>query len=345
MKWWDTSWNPVVGCSPASPGCDNCYAKRLHDQRHAAYLDGKKVPSCYVNEFGTITGLPERLDAPLHWRKPRRVFVNSMSDLFHPAVPFDFLDRVFAVMAMCPQHTFIICTKRPERMREYLGEQESWSGRVLAIRQATGGYLAFAEDKTSPITFPLPNVWLGVTAENQSMADERIPSLLLVPAAKRFVSVEPMLGPMELRDWWLRASPSAAYNAGLITYQMPAWTRIGCHVLDWVICGGETGPNARPMHPNWARGLRDQCEAAGVPFFFKQWGEWHPSSEHDPRTCSARQDALHHDGQRETRPTEVLGLVANQVPGWAGMCQVGSRRAGRLLDGREHNDIPEVRHA
>ena len=266
-KWWEESWNPVVGCTPASPGCDNCYAKRLHDQRHAAHVDGKDVPACYARSFEWVIILPDRLKQPLHWRKPRRIFVNSMSDLFHPAVPFEFLDRVFAVMARCPQHTFMVLTKRPERMREY----------VL-------GTIARGMTWREGVTGRLPsNVWLGVTAEDQAMADARIPILLDTPAAKRFVSIEPMLGPVDLP--WLRHGflDPAFYN-----------------VLDWVICGGETGPKARSMAFSSPRDLRDQCADAGVPFFFKQWGDY--------RCCPA-----------------------------------SPRYRDRLLDGREHNDMPEIK--
>lgn len=273
-KWWTHSWNPVIGCTPASPGCDHCYAKALHDQRHAAFVAGSRIPACYAKPFEQVTCLEERLARPLGWKNPRCVFVNSMSDLFHPDVPFEFLDRVFAVMALASQHTFMICTKRPERMREYLRTYD----RLPAA-----------------LTWPYPNIWLGVTAESQEQADSRIPILLDTPAAKRFVSVEPMLGPVDLSP---EGSPGYWYNS--LSDGSPVWRG-----PDWVICGGESGPGARPMHPDWARGLRDQCAAAGVPFFFKQWGEFCPTAEDR-------------------------------------MCSVGSRRAGRLLDGVEHNAMPEV---
>jgi protein gp37 len=307
MKWWTHSWNPVIGCTPASPGCDNCYAKALHDQRHAAFVAGSRIPACYAKPFGQVTCLEERLARPLGWKKPRRVFVNSMSDLFHPDVPFEFLDRVFAVMALASQHTFMICTKRAERMREYLRTYD----RLPAA-----------------LTWPYPNIWLGVTAENQEQADARIPILLDTPAAKRFVSVEPMLGPVSLSKY-LRDDCDCGIcnfcNGG------PA-----LRMLDWVICGGESGPNARPLHPSWALSLRDQCASAGVPFFFKQLGDlaWFPVPKDLPEDksvfCRVRRAFI--------CKADPVGGIFNPDGFYAAKVVRGSR----LLDGVEHNAMPEV---
>jgi protein gp37 len=216
IAWTDTTWNPVTGCTKVSEGCRNCYASAIAGRFWGA------------REFTDVRTHADRLDAPLRWRKPRRVFVNSMSDLFHDAVPDEFIGRVFAVMGRAPQHTFQILTKRPERMQRFC----DWNRR-------TG----------NP---PLRNVWLGVSCEDQETADERVPLLLQVPAAVRFLSCEPLLGPIDLR---LRMEPQVHHAPNQV---------------DWVIVGGESGRGFRPMDLDWARSLREQCAAASVPFFFKQ---------------------------------------------------------------------------
>lgn len=224
-------WNPVTGCTKVSEGCRNCYAERQAE---------RFWPTQYPAEgraFADVWTHPDRLDAPLRWKSPRTVFVNSMSDLFHEAVPNAFIDRAFAVMALCPQHTFIVLTKRPERMREY--SVRLW-----------------------------PNVWLGVSVEDQRTADQRIPLLLDTPAAVRVVSAEPLLGPVDLnRDTngyeWLR---------GLLMTLGGAARHVWLPPLDWLIVGGESGPQARPCDVAWVRSLVRQTKAAGVPVFVKQLG-------------------------------------------------------------------------
>lgn len=226
IEWADRVWNPVTGCTPVSAGCDHCYARRM-----ATRLRGRAgYPA--DNPF-RVTCHPDRLEEPRHWRKPSRVFVCSMGDLFHTAVSVEVLRRVWDIMAQCPRHTFMVLTKRPDRMRNLL---------------SASGHLRREH--------PLANVWLGVSVEDQRTADERIPILKQIAVPVRFVSVEPMLGPV---------------NLGRLDRQPP-------YILDWIICGGETGPGARPMHPDWARSLRDQCVEAGVPFFFKSWGKWGPAA-------------------------------------------------------------------
>lgn len=228
IEWTDETWNPVTGCSKISAGCKNCYAERM-----AKRLAGRFGYPDAPNSFD-VTLHPDRLEEPLRWRNPRKVFVCSMSDLFHPDVPKEFIWKVLEVAWKSDNHIFQILTKRPKRMRHIYSDL---CGNCL-------------EDT------PL-NIWLGVTAENQETADERIPILLETPAAVRFVSVEPILGPVDLWPYLQKDSPH--FN----------------HKLDWVIAGGETGPGARPPHPDWFRALRDQCAAADVPFFFKQWGGPH----------------------------------------------------------------------
>lgn len=268
IEWTDSTWNPVTGCSKVSAGCKNCYAKKLWPR--LSYTGNKSMarPSGpYAGrKFEDVACHPERLEIPLHWAKSRMVFVNSMSDLFHNAVPFDFIDRVFAVMALASQHKFQILTKRAKRMREYLGDPEV-RNRVYDVAMTISGGCYFI--------WPLPNVWGLVSVENQKTADLRIPDLLATPFAVRGVSYEPALGPVDSGRWM----PTCFSCAGRLKYRGPDWVcdecghtdqNVGGDFIDWVICGGESGPGARPMEVEWARSVRDQCQAAGVAFFFKQ---------------------------------------------------------------------------
>lgn len=250
------TWNPVTGCNAVSPGCNHCYAEAL-----AHRFDG--TPQ-FPNGF-QVTLRPERLEQPLRWRRPRRIFVNSMSDLFHDLVPDDYIARVFAVMAAAQHHTFQVLTKRQARMRSLI------SRGLLALVDY------WIEDYGAQVTkWPLPNVWLGVSAENQQWADIRIPALLATPAAIRFVSAEPLLGPIDI---WHSRCPVHDCSVGICTSSCPERRRV-----DWVIVGGESGHGARSMHPDWARALRDQCQQAGTAFLFKQTGsvlarEWRCSGK------------------------------------------------------------------
>jgi len=268
----------------------------------------------------------------MRWKKPRMIFVCSMGDLFHEDVPEIEIIRVFAVMADAQQHTYLVLTKRPERMKEVL-TSPSIANDVWLMTN-TG----ISEDK--PI-WPLPNVWLGVTAENQARADERIPILLQIPAAKRFVSVEPMLGPVDLTKIIIPitgkgssqpCAPDSVRRINSLTGDDVLYDHKGYGVgskranLDWVICGGETGPGARPMHPDWVRGLRDQCQAAGVPFFFKSWGEWMPSYQ---------TGATFELSRLKTDEVVMSGPGHGVV-----MKKVGKKAAGRLLDGQTWEQRP-----
>jgi protein gp37 len=281
IEWTEATWNPVTGCTKVSPACANCYIARTPPFR----MHGRQ----FVKGHIPLEFHENRLDQPLRWRKPRRIFVNSLSDLFHEDVPDLFIDRVFAVMALCRQHTFQVLTKRPARMRGYFDRPGKHADVAVEVFKRFT-VLREAERHSRAVPWPLPNVWLGVSVENQHFADERIPLLLQTPAAVRFLSCEPLLGPIDLALTRLRVCRN----------EDPP--------LDWVIAGGESGHGARPMYPEWARAIRDQCVAAGVPFFFKQWGEWRPVA---PRS---------------------LNIV-----------QVGKKAAGRLLDGQEWNQMPEVR--
>ena len=233
IEWAEKSWNPVTGCTPVSAGCQNCYARRMASRLRGRYVYPADDPF-------KVTLHPDKLDEPLHWRKPRRVFVCSMGDLFHDDVHRDNILDVWDVMARAPQHTFLVLTKRPERMQRLVAE---WLDHAMTLCLI-------------PHTWPLPNVHLGVSIENQQTADERIPLLLQTPAAVRFVSAEPLLGPVDFND--VPAVPTVE------DFDKCVWR------LGQIICGAETGPGARPMDLDWARSVRDQCAEAGVAYFFKR---------------------------------------------------------------------------
>lgn len=344
IEWTDATWNPVTGCTEVSPGCDHCYAKIFAER-------WRGTEGHYFERGFDVQLRPDKLDQPLKWRKPRRIFVNSMSDLFHEAVPDGYIARVWEVMAQCPQHTFQILTKRHARMRSWVTRWHDNTGdsdveNVDGLPPMPRGPEAVRNVYSSPRAMlfadmlesmgeppegcayplydwlegprwyprPLSNVWLGVSAENQQWADIRIPALLDTPAAVRFVSAEPLLGPLDLRRYvWDEPSGLAG-----------DWQR----GLDWVIVGGESGRGARPMHPDWARSIRDQCQQAGVAFLFKQWGEWAPGNHRDPML----------DGQVAIpyRPD-----CPDPYPlGW--VRRIGKKAAGREIDGRTWDQYPAV---
>ena len=223
---------------------------------------------------GEVRFLEDRLTQPLHWKQPRRIFVNSMSDLFHESVPDEWIDKIFAVMALTPQHTHMVLTKRPERMHKWMTRPSAFIGVWMEMGQDR-----FQRMGCPSPTWPLPNVWLGVSVENQSTADERIPWLLKTPAAVRFVSYEPALGPVDFRAWLTpeyiacgESSPSPETTRAINVLCRAVAKREGLPLLDWVICGGESGHNARPCDLAWIRSVVQQCQAAGVACFLKQLG-------------------------------------------------------------------------
>ena len=278
IEWTDEVWNPVRGCAKMSKGCEHCYAMTQAHRfsGHGQPYEGltKIVPGKGPQWTGKVRLVPEMLDKPLRWRKPRRVFVNSMSDLFHPDVPFDFVDRVFAVMALTPQHTYQVLTKRPERMAEYLAYAECCDGINIAAVE-----FAMFEDMPQR-EWPLGNVWLGTSVEDQRAAYERIPQLLECSATVRFLSCEPLLGPVHLtgewhdylyEGWWTKTGHDPGCDGSCRRCPVPVQV-FGKGTIDWVIVGGESGPKARPCDVAWIRGLVAQCQAAGVPAFVKQLG-------------------------------------------------------------------------
>jgi len=245
IEWADETWNPVTGCTPVSEGCKNCYARRMANRMRGRFGYPEDDPF-------RVTVHPERFNQPMRWRKPRMIFPCSMGDLFHEDVSNDLLCIIFAIMAQAKQHTFLILTKRPDKMKSFV---INCGGGVLLSAIKNGLQYSFS--------WPLSNVWIGVTAENQATADERIPTLLQIPAAVRFVSVEPMLGSVDLWPFFSVVDKFGEPSG-------PRCDPDGSPAIKWVICGGETGPGARPMDPDWARSLRDQCREAGVPFFMKK---------------------------------------------------------------------------
>lgn len=301
IEWTDKVWNPVTGCTQISAGCKNCYAKRMANRLKGRYGYPALTPFM-------VTPHPKRLDEPLRWKKPKRIFVCSMGDLFHEDVPDGFISKVLNVAIRgAHRHTYLILTKRAERMQSFMQNFYEGIGETVCCRNYETG-------EGIP-TKPCPRIYLGVSVEDQATADERIPLLLQTPAAKRFVSYEPALGPVDFeRIQWPDKHKVDVLRGG-------AWDAPGCPLgfinhsdmatLDQIIMGGETGPGARPLHPDWARSVRDQCKEAGVPFFFKQWGEWHA----------------------ENNTTKVA-----ETHPW-GLFRVGKKEAGHLLDGKEYRDL------
>lgn len=310
IEWTDATWNPVRGCSRVSEGCRNCYAERVAARFSGpgqAYEGLARMTDAGPRWTGEVRLVEEHLRDPLKWKRPRRIFVNSMSDLFHESLDDFSIQRVFDVMYNAEHHIYQILTKRPKRMMDFLNAHRGWWGDYPQWK----------------------HVWLGVSVEDQKTADERIPLLLKTPAASRWVSAEPLLGPIDLG----RSHPCGYYcdpdePDGLGHHDHDFWTHGINTSIKWVVVGGESGPNARPMHPRWARDLRDQCVDAGVQFFFKQWGMHLPAEE------AMR---LNLNGAHE---------YVEAHPGCEGMAQlmvrVGKKAAGRLLDGREWNEMPEV---
>lgn len=367
ISWTDATWNPVAGCTKVSDGCLNCYIERTPPLR----MSGRAFacPRCggtgYVEDsdgnrlafgkagkprlgarctrcagtgragVGDTTGVQmheDRLDMPLRWRKPRKVFVCSMADLFHDAVPDDYVARVFAVMALSPQHTFQVLTKRPARMRALLTSAD--------FREDVIDHMCWYDNPAEVPRphWPLPNVWLGVSVEDQTAADLRIPILLDTPAAVRWLSCEPLLCGVRL---------CRCDGAVYVPQRHPFIPHADCPIhgdthIDWVVVGGESGPNARPMHPDWARSLRDQCASTGVPFHFKQWGEWAPDARgRKPEPRDPKSLVIHPAGMTALTPDNPFDPWECGHPNWRTvMHRVGKKAADRLLDGVLHDEYP-----
>lgn len=330
IEWADATWNPIVGCSVVSPGCAHCYAMKLaggrlrsHPTRVGLTVDTKAGPVWN----GQVRFNPVELLKPVRWRRPRRIFVCAHGDLFHEAVPTRWIDQVYAVMALTPQHTYQVLTKRAAEMREYFAARVSgdpWAEAADEVADMLG--MEEAPFVLEPRMMPLHNVWLGVSVEDQTRANERVPHLLATPAAVRFVSAEPLLGPVDLA-WALSRNP-LEIAAGMLARGQFSPGLETVRRLDWIIAGGESGP--RPMAPAWARRLRDDCAAAGVPFFFKQWGShaWAEKVAGDPSTLTPYRpggkhwpgydllDGVRHHAMPDLRmgPALAVDIPAHQEP-------------------------------
>lgn len=350
IEWTDKTWNPVRGCSRVSEGCGSARGGGCYAERIAARFSGPGLWAEGIAEntpggprwTGRVELVPGKLAEPLSWRKPCRVFVNSMSDLFHEGLSDDDIARVFAVMSLASQHVFQVLTKRPARMAQLLSSREF----VTLMDNHRGA-------EAGDFNWPLRHVWLGTSVEDQATANVRIPLLLDTPAAVRFVSAEPLLGPVDLSRWMM--SKEQRYDRRTDAYQKfaiqaralppsmadPAAYRPS---LDWVITGGESGPGARPAHPQWFRDIRDACAAAEVAYFHKQNGAWadgdaieahgeahhgwhEQHSEDGGVPCHTWYDGRFPDGRRCEGFDTIVYLV-------------GKKAAGRLLDGIEHSAFP-----
>lgn len=274
IEWCDATWNPVRGCVKVSPGCKHCYAETFAERFRGV------AGHPYEQGFDPRL-VPDMLDEPLRWTKPRTIFISSMSDLFGDFVPDKYVDRVLTRMLLTPRHTYQVLTKRAERLPKYLLDSSLYRRVWEDAEYVYLGHKNLRLPRISPQHVPVtPWIWYGVSVENQKAADERIPHLLRAPAAVRFLSIEPLLGPVDLSRWlsWDNQTPPRKCHAcngigpdGLRCYLCGA-QGMASAALDWVIVGGESGPGAREMEIDWARDIVTQCRAAGVPVFVKQLG-------------------------------------------------------------------------
>lgn len=305
------TWNPIIGCSKVSDGCKNCYA--LNMAKRIACMERKNDSIDYrlvlmpgsenkQTEWNGHTILrTDKFDKPFSWKSPRMIFVCSMGDLFHEATSFEDIDEIFSVMSDDDQHIYVLLTKRPERILEFF----TW--KIL---------------NTHTNWRPKDNIWFGITAENQQEAKRRLPYFNLFYAAVKFVSIEPMLSEINFSEL---LSETLKWHAGGLK-----------NCISWVIAGGESGPKARPMHPDWVRSVRDQCAAAGVPFFFKQWGEWIEKENEEEKV--KRETLLDINGKRYVWISRKEGAILNIK--W--MKKIGRKSAGDLLDGKQHHEWPKL---
>ena len=306
IEWATDVWNPIRGCSRVSEGCRRCYAERMAARFNKPGMWGEGLAIIKNGEAhwtGKIDFDEEKLLEPLHWKRPRLVFVNSVSDLFHENVQYEWIDKIFSIMALCPNHKFLLLTKRPKRMLEYLTKlrEEGPSSGYIALAYGRPARFFPKAWKTLPLNneglmpWPLPNVRLGTSVENQTAADERLDYLCELGSQRwnTMVSFEPLLSDVD---------PG------------PRWLSLGTKT--WAIVGGESGHGARPMQAEWARNLRDECKDAGIPFFFKQWGEWVPTTD----LSVAR--------ERGIPPEQCMNYV-------------GKKAAGNVLDGEKWEQYPQ----
>jgi protein gp37 len=388
ISWATKSWSPILGCERVSSGCDSCYAIRtVHRLAHnpspkvgPLYVDLTESRDDRLDWTGDVRVLHGRLMDPLGWRKPERIFVNSQADLFHKDVPRYFIVRILAVMALAPQHTFLVLTKRHARMKSLMSE-ESLQAEVRAEQCKMAADAG--EPEPLPLLWPLRNLHLGVSVEDQHWADIRIPALLATPAAVRWISAEPLLGALDVRKY-LHCPDCEYTDSGWFAYPCEAhgcekcghsahaggdgegcghpdpntgWCE--CHHateivpaggLDGLVVGGESGPNARPMHPGWVRWLREQCDWFGVPFHLKQWGEWAPApwkgedgATHAFTGGRYMKDDVEVEHFMKIGHSPISSERNDETPdGAQGMRRVGKKAAGRELDGQTYDEYPGV---
>jgi protein gp37 len=303
IEWTDATWNPIRGCSRVSDGCRNCYAEKVANR-----FKGKGMPyEGLIAKSGAWNGnikfVHHLMDQPTRWKKPRRIFVNSMSDLFHENVPVETIAEIFGIMARCPQHTFQVLTKRPERMHQLLNSFgfEVWVRDCIKY-----------EPQAEIMQWPLPNVWLGVSAEDQQTANERIPLLLDTRAAVRWVSAEPLLGEIDLNRIILKESigkPPISISALRGWYGGWLDAEGNPAKLDWVVVGGESGKGARLIDSDWVRLMRDQCASVETPFFFKQWGQFAPL-----KASKTELEWMQHFESKKAAGRELDGITHDEFP-------------------------------
>jgi protein gp37 len=345
IEWTEETWSPATGCSAVSPGCRNCYAARMArrlDGRGVGYDGTTKAKSSRLGAAAMWTGrvnwLPARLEVPLRWRRPRTVFVCSMADLFHEHLDFHRIAAVFGIMAATPHHTYQVLTKRAERMHAFFDWLASHSfplspgtrplvsiagdiPELIAdyakeeLAGNTNGHLL--ERITAAKEWPLPNVWLGASAEDNKRLHQRLGYLMDTPAAVRFLSCEPLLEALDFEDG--PTSPDST---------MAPWSNLELGLIHWVIAGGESGAGSRPPHPAWFRKLRDDCAEAGVAFFFKQWGSWAPLETWSKAGIATAAE---------------LAIRRRELEDGVEMVCVGKAKAGRRLDGKLHEELPTTK--
>ena len=351
IEWADKTWNVVTGCTKVSAGCKNCYAEKLWPRLNAPGQPYEGRP------FTDVKCHPERLGQPISWRKPAKIFVNSMSDLFHEDVPDQFIIDVFNVIRECyiaeHSHIFQILTKRPERMADFCRRL-----RFNGIENDGHGRMWLCDDPADRSAYSimglngctgLTNVWMGVSVEDQQTADERIPWLLQTPAPVRFLSIEPMLGPVDLKaiKWPGKHRVDVLLRGA---WNLPGWfsgftNHSDMNGIDWVIVGGESGSRARPMHPFWVRKIQEQCEFAEVPFLFKQWGSYKPIRNYYEKNDNDI------EAKPELPPFKIVnpfGYIWNithdgkPTPGCWIMRKGDKKASGRLLDGKIYDEYPII---
>lgn len=375
IEWTQKTWNPVIGCSMVSEGCKNCYAARMafrlsFNPKMSRDYQGltRKTSGGLIQWTGKINFRENKLLEPCERLIPTTYFVNSMSDLFHPDIAFDVIAKIFAVMSLCPQHTFQVLTKHPDRALEYFtwdadGAYSKETAEVIVCTEphlfhrieiigkepdkfpaivsnellphliAAGWHWAsYAEGDKRLDTegdWPLPNVWMGTSVENQAAAELRIPFLIEVPAAVRFLSCEPLLGPLDISDWFY---PASFVGMEVSNYEETKFSNLQ-QSIHWVIVGGESGPGARPMHQDWPLSIRGQCRNAEIPFFFKQWGEYLPDAQATHEFYGNMSDADADNTYRLYPPAHMPGKKE-------GYYKLGKKKAGNKLDGVVHQAFP-----